>query len=92
MNPEERSLLEKTYQLVEENNRLLSSMRRMSRINLGMRITYWVIIIGLSLGALYFIQPYFDFLKNLGESSALNTNGVNNSGESSLELLQDLLK
>jgi hypothetical protein len=68
MTPEERSLLERTYQLAEENNQILTSMRRRGRLGLIFRICYWVIIIGISIGAFYFIQPYVDFLRGLGGS------------------------
>jgi hypothetical protein len=84
MNPEERSLLERTYKMTEENNEILKVMRRTARFSLALRATYWIVIIGLSIGALYFIQPYIDFV-----TGAL---GVNSGSESSIKVLQDLLK
>ncbi len=90
MSPEDRSLLEKTYALMEENNKILLSMRKVARIHLGLRVFYWVLIIGISVGALYFIQPYIDFLTGLNSSSS-STIGASQS-QSSIELLQDLLK
>lgn len=92
MNPEERSLLEKVYKMTEENNQILHSIRRATRLGLAMRILYWVVIIGLSVGALYFIQPYVDFItgafnKNTG-SSVNTTGGIQNT----VDTLQDLLK
>ncbi|MEK7641684.1 MAG: hypothetical protein AAB365_01670 [Patescibacteria group bacterium] len=62
MTPEERSLLERTYKLTEENNEILRKMRRANRFSLALRIGYWVIILGLTVGAFYFIQPYVDAL------------------------------
>ena len=58
MTPEERSLLERTYKLAEENNTLLHSMRRMSRISTIARVLYWGVILVASFGAYYLIQPY----------------------------------
>ena len=58
MTPEERSLLERTHNLAEENNTLLRSMRRMARISGAFRAIYWIVIIGASVGAYYFVQPY----------------------------------
>jgi hypothetical protein len=66
MNPEERSLLERTYKMVEENNTILRSIRRTGRIGIAIKVFYWVIIIGISIGAFYFIQPYIDAVKNIG--------------------------
>ncbi len=60
MTPEERSLLERTYQLAEENNEILRKMRRINRFSFAMRALYWIVVIGLAVGALYFIQPYVD--------------------------------
>ncbi len=62
MTPEEKSLLERTYKLAEENNTLLHSMRRSARIANVMRVLYWVVIILLSYGAYFAIQPYMSFL------------------------------
>ncbi|MEK7646403.1 MAG: hypothetical protein AAB381_01780 [Patescibacteria group bacterium] len=62
MTPEERSLLERTHKLAEENNALLRSMRRMSRISGALRILYWVVILGVGFGTFYVIQPYVESL------------------------------
>lgn len=76
MTPEERSLLERTHKLVEENNEILRSMRRMSRISGAFRILYWVVIIGVSVGAYYVIQPYIESMIGLytGAQSAIQGN------------------
>ena len=60
MTPEERSLLERTHKLAEENNEILRKMRRMNRISGVFRAIYWIVIIGVSVGAYYLIQPYVD--------------------------------
>jgi hypothetical protein len=62
MTPEERSLLERTYKLAEENNSILRSIRRSNRLSTAMRVLYWVVILALSFGAYYFIQPYVETL------------------------------
>ena len=58
MSPEEKSLLERTYKMTEENNILLRSIRRNARFGTAVKITYWIVIIGLSFGAYYLIQPF----------------------------------
>ncbi len=65
MTPEERSLLERTYQLTEENNDMLKSIRRSGRFSLALRIGYWAVIILLSVGAYYVIQPTIDAAREL---------------------------
>jgi len=62
MTPEEKSLLERTYKLAEENNEILRTLRRSNRYALIARVAYWGVIILLSFGAFYFIQPYITSL------------------------------
>ncbi len=77
MNPEERSLLERTYKLSQENNDILKSLRRSNRIGTAIKIFYWTVIIGLSVGSIYFIQPYVNFLTEaLDGGKTGNTSGV----------------
>lgn len=57
MTPEEKSLLERTYKLAEENNSILRKMRRAGRWALVARIFYWVVIIGLGVGAYLALEP-----------------------------------
>ncbi|MFA6459247.1 MAG: hypothetical protein WCV79_02530 [Candidatus Paceibacterota bacterium] len=86
MTPEEKSLLERTYKLVEENNAMLRSVRRSSRITMILRGAYWLVIIGASIGAYYLIQPYIDFMLGLIKG------GSGADIQSSASLFQDLLK
>lgn len=93
MTPEERELLDKTYKLVEENNGILRSMRLSNRVSTVFRFAYWFIILAISFGAYYFIQPYLNFLTDtLGSVSGQGTNNILNSNSNPLNNLQDLLK
>jgi TRAP-type C4-dicarboxylate transport system permease small subunit len=65
MTPEEKSLLERTYKLADENNSILRAMRRANRIGTAMKILYWVIIIGATVGAFYFLQPYINSMMGI---------------------------
>lgn len=58
MNPEEKQLLQKTYDLAEENNKILHKLKRANTRSTLFRWFYWIIIIGISIGAFYFIEPY----------------------------------
>ncbi|MES2215940.1 MAG: hypothetical protein V4481_01445 [Patescibacteria group bacterium] len=89
MTPEERSLLERTASLAEENNKMLRSLRRSGRISLAMRIGYWVVIILVSFGAYYFIQPYVQTMTNLvGGNEKTDASGA----QSNVNLLNSLLR
>jgi len=75
MNPQEKELLEETAGLARENNKILRSLRRSARVGQIIRVAYWVILIGASVGAYYYIQPYLEQL--LGVYTGLQ-NGVGN--------------
>lgn len=71
MTPEEKQLLEETLALARENNVILSRMQRSQRVTTAIKVLYWVVILALSFGAYWLIQPYVDTLKsslgNVGE-------------------------
>lgn len=62
MNPSEKDLLEKTYELSKENNNILRGIRSSNRWSMFFRILYWIIIIGIAVGAFYYVQPYIDMV------------------------------
>jgi uncharacterized protein YoxC len=76
MTPEEKSLLERTYALAEDNNKMLRSIRRATHASLIMKIAYWVIIIGASVGAVYLIKPYVNALSTGLEQVSQTQNSV----------------
>ncbi|MDD3662597.1 MAG: hypothetical protein PHT84_01895 [Candidatus Pacebacteria bacterium] len=65
MEPEIKSLLEENLKLAKENNELLKKVREFQRWSRITKVLYWFIIIGIALGAFYFIQPYFDGILNI---------------------------
>lgn len=91
MTPEEKSLLERTHRLAEENNSILRSMRRTSRFAFIARLIYWAVIILLGFGAYYFIQPYINSLLSLvgngegGVQGVMDALGQANSAASQLK-------
>ena len=60
MQPDEKEILKKTLELAQENNKMLHSIRRSMTWGRILRIIYWVIIIGVGIGAYYYIEPYID--------------------------------
>ena len=65
MTPEERQLLIQTHRLVEENNKLLRKMHRAAIWGRVWHFLYWTVIIGLSVGAYYFVEPYLKQLQGV---------------------------
>jgi hypothetical protein len=64
MTPEERKMLEETRSIVEDNRRILRSLQKSNRYKTILRVLYWFVIIALSFGSYYFIQPYIETLKS----------------------------
>ncbi len=62
MNPQEKQLLEESVALSRENNKILRKMLSIERWARVARIIYWIILIGASVGAYYYIQPYLEQL------------------------------
>jgi len=58
MNPEEKKLLTETFEIAKENNALLKKLYSSLVWGRVLRVIYWVVIIGASVGAFYAIQPY----------------------------------
>ncbi|MBP9772054.1 MAG: hypothetical protein KBD16_04010 [Candidatus Pacebacteria bacterium] len=65
MNPEEKSMLMEALTLSRENNQILKKMYRATLWNRAIKIFYWVVIIGITIGSFYFLQPYIDTLQGV---------------------------
>ncbi|OHA20038.1 MAG: hypothetical protein A2836_01530 [Candidatus Taylorbacteria bacterium RIFCSPHIGHO2_01_FULL_45_63] len=81
MDPDEKQLLSETYELAKENNEILKKMRRVSRWAIAFRVFYWSVIILLSLGAYYLIQPYIDQLRGVYSGFGDQIDTIRNVGE-----------
>jgi predicted negative regulator of RcsB-dependent stress response len=67
-NVQEKSDMTELLELTRENNRILKSLRRIHRWNVFFRVVYWIIIVGIAVGAFYFLQPYVDQFKSISGS------------------------
>ncbi len=56
--------LDEMYEIVQENNELLSSLLRREKIAIFFKVVYWVIILGGIFGAYYYAQPYLQTVTN----------------------------
>jgi len=90
MDPEAKKLLEETLELEQDNNKMLRSMRRSMIWGRIMSVIYWLIIIGISVGAFYFLQPYFNKIVGLYDSISGTKQSTDNSSSSFGNLLKKL--
>lgn len=86
MDPESKKLLEDTYALTVENNKMLHKVRNVQKwatLWSGLRI---LIIIGIAFGSFYFLEPYVKRSISVWDSIYGNQQKSNNTP------LQDILK
>ncbi len=68
MEPTIQTKLDEILIITKENNQMLVSMRRLHRITLFFRVLYWCVLIGIAVGAFYFLQPYVTTIRSFGSS------------------------
>jgi hypothetical protein len=78
MSPEEHELLRRSIALSEENNDILRSLQRSMRLARFMTLFYWLVIIGISVGAWYFLQPYWNKALGVYNAAQVQLNNVDN--------------
>lgn len=60
--------LKKITKLTEENNEMLHSVERRSRIAVLWSIFRWVFVVAIAIGAFYYIQPYLEKVMEIYQS------------------------
>ena len=84
MDQETKQLLEESVKLSRENNEMLNKLMRSKKLNVIYRYVYWGIIIIITIGSYYFIQPYLGTLINLYSGGASDIQSIGNTNESSV--------
>ena len=95
MDQELKKLLEENLKITKENNVLLIKIRSVQKWGQITRIFYWVLIIGVSIGAFYSIKPYLGNVLNLysgGVSNINNISDITKNLKNSQANIQDLIK
>lgn len=94
MDPVIEKKLDELTKLTVENNKMLHKLRRAQQWANVTRILYWIFIIGLALGATYYIKPYLNQLMNVYTEGASGLQSVKDFGgkiPTDLNMLKDLL-
>ena len=73
MDPETRKLLEDTYSLTQENNKMLHKVRNVQKWATFMSWLKMIVLIGVTLGSFYFLEPYLNKIME-GYNSLMNLN------------------
>ena len=95
MEPDIKQLLEANLELSRENNEILKKIRNAQRMAQIYRFLYWIVIIGASYGAYYFVQPYiggiFDMYNSSSELLQQQKAGLNSGAVPDLKSVQGIL-
>jgi hypothetical protein len=95
MDQEVKKLLEENIRISKENNELLLKIRNVQRWAQITRYLYWFVIIAVSFGAFYFVQPYLENLLNLytgGVGGSINVSDIGKNLTDQQGQIQDLIK
>lgn len=65
MDKEDRERLKKVLDLSERNNKMIRKLYSAMKWGRALKAFYWLVIIGVAIGAFYFIQPAVDSVKDL---------------------------
>jgi len=71
MDQESKELLEKTYELAEDNNKMLRKVRSVQKRTALLQIIKTLFVVGVSIGAFYFLQPYVDSFQNFVQETGM---------------------
>ncbi len=80
MDPESKKLLQDTFTLAKENNKMLHKVRGVQKRAAFFRVLKFVIIIGIAFGAFYFLQPYIDQVEKIIKDSGASIDQLKNLG------------
>lgn len=78
MDPETKTILQENLRISHENNEMLLSLIKTQKQQKTLRIIYWVLIILVSVGSLFFIQPLLGGLTSLYTGGAGDTSNISN--------------
>lgn len=67
---------------------MLAKMRRSAMWSAAFRVLYWVLIIGISVGAYVYVQPYLDLLAKQFDSVKSALGSLNGGGSGAAEIGQ----
>jgi hypothetical protein len=88
MDPEDRDLLERTFKLARDNNRMLQAMGRAALFNGLFRVLAWAVVLG---GSLWF---YFHYVGPAISSTTHTINqvqGVSDNANTQFQMFRSLL-
>ena len=91
---ENKALLEEILKTTKENQEKINKVLSFQKWSQITRVFYWLILIGVSVGAFYFTKPYLNSLLNIYSGGLGLGIDVNSIGQNNLDtkVVEELLK
>jgi hypothetical protein len=87
MDSESKKMIEETFYLAKENNKMLLKIRSAQKWDTFWSLFKWFVIIGIALGSFYYLEPYINKIINFYGSISGTSQNAGDKGS-----FQDLLK
>ena len=91
MDSESKQLLQNMLALAEENNKMLLQIRKVQKRGTLWRVLKLVVIIGVTLGAFHYVEPYLNKVMDFYDSVSGMEKNIKDVSDSTSSF-QDLLK
>lgn len=92
MDPEIKRKLDILTAKVDENHRLIKKIRNRQRTAAMIKVIYWVLIIGIALGAYYYVKPLYESLVNAYTQGSENLKSLGNISVPGIPNITNLLR
>ena len=86
--PADRDLLERTFKLARDNNRMLQAMSRAALMNGLLRVVAWIVVAG---GALWLYANYLGPVLNSATHTVNQAQSASNSASQQLQSIQNAI-
>ncbi len=92
MDSEDKKIIRENLEISKNNRKMLKKIRRGMFFSGIVRVIYWVIIIGASLGTYYYLQPYIESgletLTKIQSGVGVVSDGVNATAKTTSEAVK----
>ncbi|MEK6847480.1 MAG: hypothetical protein AABY16_04920 [Nanoarchaeota archaeon] len=91
MDPETTHLLRKALEIAEENNKILKDLQSTARWSRFFFLVKWLVVIGITFGTYYFIQPYLNQILETYSGLKVQVDNLQKAGDG-FPSLQEMFK
>ena len=76
MEQEDRERLKRILELTEKNHKMVRKMYSTMRWGNLLKVVYWIVIVGVAVGAFYFLQPFLQSVQQTYKDLQVGVDGI----------------